>query len=353
MAIRTQQCPNCSAEIAFDPALQKSRCEYCRSEFTVETDGADVRIGGKAPPRTKIRRGAPNSQNMQKTLTQHTCPSCGAQIIIGKGDVTARCHYCHKPLVISERVSGAFKPAKVIPFQFDKDSAYQAFLAWCGKRRFLPGDFAAHDAEGEFIGIYIPCWLHTCEATGTLNAKATQVTKWREGDLAYEKTSKYAVAREAALRFEDIPYYASNRIEPGILGEIGPFDPSGLKDFSAEYLAGFQAEACSVESGEALGMVWSWIEDRSKHVLRESAKIYSSLEEASFSVARRYSKSTCVLVPLFVYRYSFRDKTHTFAINGQTSKMCSSLPLSLTKLSTLFAALFFATVAIATWCVGI
>lgn len=35
MAAITYKCPNCGAEINFDPTLQKGKCDFCMSEFTV------------------------------------------------------------------------------------------------------------------------------------------------------------------------------------------------------------------------------------------------------------------------------------------------------------------------------
>ena len=35
MAVITYRCPNCGAEIKFDPTLQKGKCDFCMSEFTV------------------------------------------------------------------------------------------------------------------------------------------------------------------------------------------------------------------------------------------------------------------------------------------------------------------------------
>ena len=36
MAVITYKCPNCGAEIKFDPKLQKGKCDFCLSEFTVD-----------------------------------------------------------------------------------------------------------------------------------------------------------------------------------------------------------------------------------------------------------------------------------------------------------------------------
>ena len=36
MAVITYKCPNCGAEIKFEPKLQKGKCDFCLSEFTVD-----------------------------------------------------------------------------------------------------------------------------------------------------------------------------------------------------------------------------------------------------------------------------------------------------------------------------
>ena len=36
MAVIVYKCPNCGAEIKFNPELQKGKCDFCLSEFTVD-----------------------------------------------------------------------------------------------------------------------------------------------------------------------------------------------------------------------------------------------------------------------------------------------------------------------------
>ena len=36
MSVTSYKCPNCGAEIKFDPELQKGKCDFCLSEFTID-----------------------------------------------------------------------------------------------------------------------------------------------------------------------------------------------------------------------------------------------------------------------------------------------------------------------------
>ena len=36
MTAVTYKCPNCGAEIKFNPEVQKGKCDFCLSEFTID-----------------------------------------------------------------------------------------------------------------------------------------------------------------------------------------------------------------------------------------------------------------------------------------------------------------------------
>ena len=99
------KCPNCDAGLLFDAGKQKFICEFCISEFTQDelsdTDSAE-----------RAERAERENAEFAGEINEYNCPSCGAEIITDKSTVASFCYYCHNPVVLSDRVSGAFKPSE-------------------------------------------------------------------------------------------------------------------------------------------------------------------------------------------------------------------------------------------------
>ena len=53
----------------------------------------------------------------------YNCPSCGAQVVTTASTAATTCFYCQNPVVLGGRLSGEFKPDRVIPFKLSKQKA--------------------------------------------------------------------------------------------------------------------------------------------------------------------------------------------------------------------------------------
>ena len=69
MAVITYRCPNCGAEIKFDPTLQKGKCDFCMSEFTVAdiehlNNGNNVNTNTNTDTNSGVNNNQNNNINM-------------------------------------------------------------------------------------------------------------------------------------------------------------------------------------------------------------------------------------------------------------------------------------------------
>ena len=96
MAVITYKCPNCGAEIKFDPKLQKGKCDFCLSEFTVDEV---ERLKG-------LDNQHINKENLEYTYNEewdnigektrvYSCPRCGAEVVADNNTTATFCCYCH------------------------------------------------------------------------------------------------------------------------------------------------------------------------------------------------------------------------------------------------------------------
>ena len=142
------KCPNCGAELTFDPEHQNFNCEYCDTSYTeAEMQQLYQNMEQQGNQNADAAAETLESENDDKAFENetrlYTCQNCGAQIIAEAETSATFCYYCHAPVVLAGRLTGEYKPAYVLPFAVTRDAAVKKFHDWCKKRWFLPRSFTS------------------------------------------------------------------------------------------------------------------------------------------------------------------------------------------------------------------
>ena len=119
----TYQCPNCGAGLIFDAEKGRFVCEFCLSDF-----GKNELDAAGSAERAKEREA--QDEAFREQMRAYHCPSCGAEVMADGETVADFCYFCHNPVVLSDKLSGAFRPDKVIPFKFGKKQAIEKFIKY-------------------------------------------------------------------------------------------------------------------------------------------------------------------------------------------------------------------------------
>ncbi|MDR1891920.1 MAG: hypothetical protein LBQ48_02755 [Oscillospiraceae bacterium] len=353
MSVISNKCPNCGGPLGFNPDLQKCKCEFCLSEFTVpEVEAYEAAEAQKAnsqqepfnQPEGQINQDSGASAE-HANMRQYNCPSCGASIVTDEVTSAAFCCYCHNPVIMEEQVSGVFRPELVLPFKFKREQAVERLIAWYKKKKFLPKAFISQSQLEKITGLYLPYWLTDCDIDASLRAKCENVSTWRSGNMQYTKTDTYDVYREASMCFNNIPHDASKKTDDRLTESIEPFDCSEIKPFNPMYLSGFFAEKYDVDKEAILPVIKQRTDAAVKQELR-SAMQYNHVHEQGFNTVYNRMTVKYALLPIWMITYLYGGKIYTYAMNGQTGKAFGILPLSKAKLAALFggvaAAVFIA-----------
>ena len=109
----TYKCPNCDAGLVFDAESGGFVCDFCISKFTEEE-----LLSTEAHKRAE--RIAAVDEEFVSEINEYHCPSCGAEVVADKDTAAQLCYYCHNPVVLADKVSGAYRPSKIIPFRFQR-----------------------------------------------------------------------------------------------------------------------------------------------------------------------------------------------------------------------------------------
>lgn len=338
------KCPYCGGELVFNPEKQQFSCPYCASDFTeaemearYKEQNADAQE--HADPDAQTLKDENDTAAFEEQTRLYECPSCGAQIIAEETTSATFCYYCHNPVVLAGRLTGAYQPSFVLPFAVQRETAEKEFKAWCKKRWFLPSDFKSKQQLEKMSGVYVPFWLASCTADVTLDGIGEVVRSWREGKYQVTETKEYAVSRQAAIPFERVPADGSQKIDDALMDAIEPFPYQEMRSFSMQYLSGFLAEKYDVTWENTIPRVQGRIKEASEQVLNATLTQYTNVKNKQVRVTLEQLQRDYVLLPVWFMNYKHNGKNYSFAMNGQTKKFSGTPPLSWPKLIAFCASL--------------
>lgn len=337
----TYPCPNCGAGLVFRPDKGVLGCEFCLSEFTEEEVLSAERERADEDARSAAEEAAAATEQVDEdycaAMTEYVCASCGAMILCDEHTAATTCPYCHNPVLLTGRLQGQMKPHKIIPFRFDKQGACEKFLAFAGKKLFVPRDFIHNSQLERITGIYYPFWVTDADTNATMTARATRVRSWRAGDYRYTETSKFRIFRAGEIHFEDIVTPAITEEDREMLDGILPYPSDSLEDFAMPRLQGFLAKKRNIEQESVREAVKNRMTDYSRTLLRNTIHGYTSVTPNEPRLLLRGMHWSYTLMPIWLLTYIRRGKTYTFAMNGYTGKVFGQLPVSGKRLAVLGA----------------
>lgn len=328
MATASYKCPSCGAGLMFDPALQKIKCDFCLSEFTIaDLEDYNSRLTDQAEQQTDIPADA------AEHLVAYHCDSCGAEVVTEATTSATFCYYCHNPVLLTGRLSGQYRPQKVIPFAIDKDKAVEIFRQWAGKRRYVPRDFTSSSQLEKITGLYLPHWMADYRADIDYAGKGVNRRVWMSGNTEYTEHQEFTIARQGSIDVDHVHEIAFKKIDKQLLDSITPYDESKAVDFSLAYLSGFFAEKYDILQPEIQPVVEERVWRYATTLVQETIGAYSSVDMEKTDVRLSAKGWHYALLPAWIMTYLYRGKVFVYAINGQTGKIHGALPVDRKRLS--------------------
>ena len=328
MAGVTYKCPSCGAYLAFDPAEQKWKCDFCESVFTEE----DLLPKSDAFAQAAAREQSAPEEAENEVL--YHCPSCGSEIMTGETTVATHCYYCHNPVVLQGKLTAGMKPEQVLPFAIGKEDAVKKFMDWAGKKKFIPRAFFSEQGVQEMSGVYYPHFVTECEMDGSFQGEGRNISRMDTPTHIVTKTDYYTFRRRANIVFRNVMRPALKSADRKLSDGIHPFPLEAVKPFSSAYLSGFLAERRDIDSADIAENVQSELKGYIKPMLAQSLHYSSYSGEVSATALRQNSRY--VLLPTWVLTYKGRKdpkgQVYYYAMNGATGAVCGKLPIDKGKL---------------------
>ncbi len=348
------KCPSCGADMRYDPASGRLKCDYCEREEAIDATNEDIveYDFDSAENDESLRNWGTQTKTIQ-------CENCGGTTIVPAEQRTVSCSFCGSPKVLAIEELPGIRPESLVPFKIDDDNAKQRFVKWIRKRRFAPSALKKTVRTDNLRGVYIPYWsydtntqssytgqagdyyyeseTYTVTVNGKTETRTRQVEKirWRFVSGTYDKN------------FDDIIFNDSGNVDQNIIERIEPFMLNELLRYNPKFLAGFEAERYKT----GLKAVWQRAMQRIDSILRGdiTAIIKRGCDVVgTLNVNTNFKdiKYKHMLLPVWISSYSYRDKLYNFYINGQTGEVQGRAPKSVLKVMALIAGIAAAAVAI-------
>lgn len=277
---RVSECPNCGAQVEFDPVEHAKECPFCATPVVTDT-GVNRHIKPRGLlPFALTEAQAKNAMN--DWLGRLWFAPNGLQEYARKG----------------RRLSGIYLPY----WTFDAQTRSQ----YRGER-----------GDDYFVE-------RTVTRNGATRTVRQRRTRWR------------GASGRVARFFDDVLVLASRALPHKFTTGLAPWDLSAMEPYLADYLAGFRAEAYAVDIEEGYDLARVQMD---RQILRDVKFDIGGDRQRVHDVSTQVSEVTFkhVLLPIWMAAYKYRGKTYRFVVNGRTGRVVGERPYSTWKI--LFAVL--------------
>ncbi|MDO5112571.1 MAG: TFIIB-type zinc ribbon-containing protein [Clostridia bacterium] len=334
MAAHVYKCPNCNAELTFDPAKGDFGCAYCDSHFTkAELEKLDTAQKAEQKEQQDAAAQDKPSQGTEGELNTYSCPNCGAEIVADATTAATFCYYCHSPVILTGKLAGKYRPDAVIPFKVDRKRVEKELKDWCKKKRFLDKRFLSDAQTDKLTGVYFPFWLVDTKLHSDLTGTAEDANTWLVGDTEYTEHKEYAVSRSADLDINNVTVKALKKPEVNLLDGIYPYDTKDVQDFDMAYLSGFFAEKRDVEKESAAAEANATTEATAKEMMLSKTDCPGVLRNVNCQNTTLSQTWRYTLMPAWMMTYNYKGDMYYFAMNGQTGKIFGNVPVDKKKVN--------------------
>ncbi|MDD9922086.1 MAG: zinc ribbon domain-containing protein [Boseongicola sp.] len=324
----------------FDPGDELLICDHCGNTEPID-HGPWSRSDAIREQDFQAALNVEMSAADTEVIRNSSCPNCGAQIEFDENVHSTECPYCATPVVVDTGENRQIKPRAVLPFYLDESAARVAMVNWLGSLWFAPSGLTEYARKGRKLsGVYTPCWTFDADTKsrydgqrGTVYSESRRVRRnGKMETIQVQKVRWRRVSGRVARYFDDVLVLASTALPEKFRGATAHWDLTALEPYQPEYLAGFRAEAYTVELQdafvEARGIMDRQIRRDIKFDIGGDRQRIDHVETQISDVTFKH-----ILVPVWLAAYRYRGKSFRFVVNGQTGQVAGERPWSPWKIA--------------------
>ena len=308
------KCPNCSAELVFDPVSNKMVCEYCGSTFAPEELKISEYVNKEEPVPVSEVTGEESSEYIDSNI--FTCSNCGSSIVVNGTEASTFCIYCGSPSIVFSRVQKTLRPEGILPFKITREQAEYYIRQKIGKGFFVPSEIKNFKTDS-IRGIYIPYWVMNFNVDAKTLFKATV----KQGKSSH--TYHYIRCYSATLN--NIALDASRILNDNSSVKLEPYDYHDMVPFNENYLAGFYSDISDVPVKESVILGIRRAHEMAVEKIRPSVRSNAVVEKSRATVTT-INRPLPAMMPAWFLTFRYNNIPHTILVNGQTGKVVGSVP---------------------------
>lgn len=356
-ALQKKACPECGADVAWNPSRQAQVCPYCGTVVPGKPASADGSM--MEHDLAQVLREVPaERRGWQEPKISVKCQSCRAISIFDPGRAAQNCDFCGSPSIVPyEETKDAIRPESLLPFQVSESKVREDIRRWYGSRWFAPNRLKKAALTDTLHGLYLPYWTFDAKADASWTAESgyhyyvsetTTHSNGRTETRQVQKTRWQPSSGRLNHFFDDQLVAGTVGVDGRLLRQIEPFPTKELQCYDPSFVRGWVVERYQIDLGQAA--------EQSRQRMDEELRALCAAQvpgdtHRHLQVQAQYSDRTFkhVLLPIWLLAYTFGAKTYQVLINGCTGKIAGHRPYSWVKitLAILFAALILLIILLA------
>ncbi len=316
-------CKSCGGAVRFDIDEQKLKCTACGNLYSpYENDLFIKQEGGSSG----------NSQTYETTA--FICPQCGGELCCSDHDLSGNCAFCGTPVVFESKQVRHKRPELIIPFGITKEECKDIYTEAVKKNPYAPKELHDSDFIEGFRGIYVPYWFYDVRIEGEFTKEAERTEYHRE----YNEVFTDEISGQHDSVFSQIMHDASSVLQDDLSEKVEPFETvknkdaerrsPDLKEFSEGYFPGFYAEPADVEADTYKDYAEKIAVDKTADYLSKYSKLKKyDLKFESKELEANIKKTRLAMIPVWFLSYRKNNRVAYAAVNGQTGRIVSDMPV--------------------------
>jgi DNA-directed RNA polymerase subunit RPC12/RpoP len=332
-------CSACGANMVFDPAIGKLRCDYCENTKVIEARGSVE----ETPYELFLKPGSQNLQPMAKEAMQVGCGSCGAIVQFTPPETAKECDFCGAKIVAQPKAADPLvAPEGILPFSITPPQANLNFKNWLNSLWFAPNKLKKLAQADKKSSIYIPYWTYDAytqsDYTGQRGEYYYETQSYYENGerktRQVRKTRWYSASGTVSRQFDDVTIPATKSLPEKYLNKLEPWDFEEIKPYEPAYLSGHKAQTYQIPLDEGFDL-FKVIADG---VIRSDVRAdIGGDTQRIHNISTQISNVTFkhLLLPIYAGAYRFKGEVYQVVINGRTGEVQGERPYSWVKITAL------------------
>ena len=287
-------CKNCGAPAGFDIIRQTYSCPNCGQVSGIQE------VERKMSQWRDLNKKNIKAGSAGQALEEHSCPTCGAQVIFKAGEASGTCDFCGSKLIRKDLLRPDQMPELIIPFFITPEEAKKRMLEWAHENEKTPEGQAVLSNMNQFKGYYLPYQL----ARGPVSATVTrgETNRRFSGDGYLDGTA----------------VNTSKQLDNLTLNAMEPFDWSEARPFEYGYIAGQNVKLSDISDAQTEKRILQEVEE---DFLPEVERV---MQTEGVDIRLRSGNLLTMPVLLPVYFIKAKYTGVTAVMNGQTGRIAVS-----------------------------